>query len=119
VRVRHGLGDKLGAKRHLRVEECRGSQEDVPKLLRFGSRAAGANHRTARGDGPSWQDGRQSLGGDPVPLDSWFDDRTHGGAQQPVISREAQGPRVSDLEVHDRNDLLRRRETHPTVLLTH
>ena len=33
----------------------------------------------------------------------------HGGTQQPVLSRKAQGPWVPDGGVHDRNALLRRR----------
>ena len=47
------------------------------------------------------------------------DHRLHGGSQQPVLGREAQSPRVPDGGIHDRHALLRRRETHPPVLLTH
>lgn len=35
------------------------------------------------------------------------------------LSREAQSSRVPDGGIHDRHALLRRRETHPPVLLTH
>jgi transposase len=41
------------------------------------------------------------------------------GSQQPVLSREAAGTRIPDGGVYDGHALLRRRETHPPVLLTH
>jgi hypothetical protein len=43
----------------------------------------------------------------------------HGGAQQPVLGREALSPRVPDGGIHECLALLRRRKTHPTVPLTH
>jgi hypothetical protein len=52
-------------------------------------------------------------------LDSRPDDRLHGGSQQPVLSREAQGARVPDGGINDQHALLRCREAHPAVLLTH
>ena len=115
----HGLPDEAGASRPLPAEGCRGGQEAVPKLVCLGAHDAGTNRRTARADGPSCPNGRGSLGGDPGPLDSRSDHRLHGGSQQPVLSREAQGARVPDGEIHDRRALLRRWETHPTVPLTH
>ncbi len=115
----HGLRDEAGASRDLRAEGCRGGQEAVPKRVRLGAGDAGANRRTARADGPSCPDGRRAFGGNLGPLDSRSDDRLHGGSQQLVLSREAQSPRVPDGGIHDRHALLRRRETHPPVLLTH
>jgi hypothetical protein len=53
------------------------------------------------------------------PLDSRTDYRLHGGAQQPVLGREVKGLWLPDGGVHDRQALLRRRQTDPTVLLTH
>jgi hypothetical protein len=47
------------------------------------------------GLGKAWRlvearlEGRGCFGGDPGPLDSRSDHRLHGGAQQPVLSREA------------------------------
>ena len=115
----HGLRDEAGASRDLRAEGCRGGQEAVPKLVRLGAGDEGTNRRTARADGPSRPDGRGALGGNLGPLDSRSDDRLHGGSQQLVLSREAQSPRVPDGRIHYRHTLLRRRETHPTVPLTH
>ena len=116
---RHGLRDEVGASRHLRAEGRRGGQEAVPKLVRLGAGDAGANRRTPRADGSSGPNGRGSFGGNLGPLDSRSDDRLHGGSQQLVLSREAQSSRVPDGGIHDRHALLRRRETHPPVLLTH
>ena len=73
----------------------------------------------AQADGSSGPDDRRALGGNLGPPDSRADDGLHGGAQQPVVGRKAKGPRVPDGRIHDRYALLRRRETHPTVLLTH
>jgi hypothetical protein len=42
-----------------------------------------------------------------------------GELLQPVLGREAKGSWLSGGGVHDRHALLRRWETHPTVLLTH
>ena len=89
------------------------------ELVSLGARDAGPNRRTARADGPSCPDGRRALGGNLGPLDSRSDDRLHGGSQQLVLSREAHSPRVPDGGIHDRHALLRRWETHPTVLLSH
>ncbi len=113
------LRDEAGASRHLRAEGCRGGQETVSKLVRLGAGDKGANRRTARADGPSCPDDRGALGGNLGPLDSRSDDRLHGGSQQLVLSCEAQSPRAPDGGIHDRHALLRRRETHPPVLLTH
>ena len=115
---KHGLPDAAGASRHLCTEGCRGGQKAVPKLVRLGARDAGQNRRAARADGLSCPDGRRALEGNLGPLDSRADDRLHGGAQQPVLGREAKGSWVSDGGVHDRHALFRRRETHSTVLLT-
>ena len=68
---------------------CRGSQEAVPNLVRFGARDARADWRTARADGLSCQNGRGSLGGDPRPMDLRSDHRLHGGVQHTVPNREA------------------------------
>ena len=70
-------------------------------------------------DGPCRSDDRRALGGYSSPMDSRSDDGLHGGTQQPVLGCEAQGPRGSVGGIHDRHVLLRRRETYPTVLLTH
>ena len=119
VRDGHGLRDEAGASRHLRMEGRRGRQDTVRQLVPVGPGDAGKNRRTAQADGPSGPDDRESFGGDPDSLGSRADNRLHGGTQQPVISREAQGPWVPDGGVHDNHALLCRRETHPTVLLTH
>jgi hypothetical protein len=87
--------------------------------VRLGEGDAGPNRRTARTDGPCSLDDRGAFGGDLGPLDSMPDDRLHGRTQQPVLSGEAQGSWVLDGGVHDRDALLLRRETDPTVLLTH
>lgn len=65
---------------------------------------------------PGWS---RVLGGDSGPLDSRYGDRLHEGAQQPVLSRKAKGQRLPESGVHDDQALLRRRETHSTMLLTH
>ena len=94
-------------------------QDTVRQLVPVGPGDAGKNRRTAQADGPSGPDDRESFGGDPDSLGSRADNRLHGGTQQPVLSREAQGPWVPDGGVHDNHALLCCRETHPTVLLTH
>ena len=116
---RHGLRDEAGALRHLQAEGCRGGEEALLKLVRVATSYAGAKRRTARADGPSSQHGRGSLPRDPGQMGSRVDDHLHGGTQQLVLDREAQGPRVSVCGIHDHHALLRRRETYPTVLLTH
>jgi len=78
----------------------------------------GTNRGVARADGTSGPDDRRALGGYSDSLDSRSDDGLHGGTQQPVLGCVAQGPRVSVCRVHDHHALLRRRQTHPTVLLT-
>jgi hypothetical protein len=98
--------------------ERSGGQEAVPKQVHLGAGDAGPNRRTARADGPSCQDGRGSLGGDPDVLVSRSDHRLHGGSQKPFLGREAQSPRVRDGGVHDCYALLLSRELHPAVLLT-
>lgn len=65
LRNGHGLPDEAGASGQLRAKGFRGGQEAVPKLVRLGTRAAGTNRRTARGDGPRSPDRRGSIGGDP------------------------------------------------------
>ena len=45
-------------------------------------------------------------------------DRLHWGTQQPAFSREAQSSLVADGGIHDCHAQLRRRKTHPPVLLT-
>ena len=101
------------------MEGCGRSQEAVRELVRVGPSNAGADRGVARADGPSRSDDRRALGRYSGPLESRSDDGLHGGTQQPVLGCEAQGPRVSVGGVHDQHALLRRRETYPTVLLTH
>ncbi len=113
----HGLRDEAGASRHLRAEGCRGGQEAVPKLVCLGAGDAWTDRGFARADGAHSPDDRRALGGDLGPLDSRPDDRCHEGSQQPVLSSEAAGTRIPDGEVYDGHALLRRRETHPPVLL--
>ena len=108
-----GLRDEAGASGHLRADGCWGGQEPVPELVRSGAHYAGAHWGTVRADGPKCQNGRGLLGRNPGPFDSRFDERFHGGTQQPVLGREAQGPRVADGGIHDRHALLRHLETHP------
>ena len=115
----HGLRDEAGASRYLPMEGCGRSQEAVRELVRVGPSDAGADRGVARAHGASGPDDRRAHGGNLGPLDSRPDDRLHGGTQQPVLSREAQGARVPDGGVHDQHALLRCRETYPTVLLTH
>ena len=119
VRDGYGLRDEAGASRHLSMEGRRGRQENVRELVRLGEGDEGAGRGVARAHGASGPDGRRAFGGNLGPLDSRPDDRLHGGTQQPVLSREAQGARVPDGGIHDNHALLRRRETYPTVLLTH
>ena len=114
----HSLRDEAGASRYLPMEGCGRSQEAVRELVRVGPGDEGTNREVARTDGPCRSDDRRALGGNLGPLDSRADDGLHGGTQQPVLGCEAQGPRVSDGRIHDHCALLRRRETHPTVLLT-
>ena len=52
-------------------------------------------------------------------MDLRSDDRLHGGSQQLILSREAQGARVSEGGIYDRYVLLRRWENHPPALLNH
>jgi hypothetical protein len=101
------------------MEGCGGSPETVRQLVRVGAGDAWPNRGDARTNGPSRADDRRAFGGNPGPLDSRSDHRLHGGTQQPVLGCEAQGPRISDSGIHDHHALLRRRETHPTVPLTH
>ena len=115
----HGLRDEAGASRYLPMEGCGRSQKAVRELVRVGPSDEGTNRGVARTDGPCRPDNRRALGGYSGPLDSRADDGLHGGTQQPVLSCDAQGPRVSIGRIHDNHALLRRRETHPTVLLTH
>ena len=115
----HGLRDEAGASRYLPMEGCGRSQEAVRELVRVGPSDAGADRGVARVDGTCRPDDRRALGGYSGPLDSRSDDGLHRGNQQPVLSREAQGARVPVGRIHDHCALLRRRETHPTVLLTH
>ena len=91
----------------------------VRELVRLGEGDERAGRGVARTHGASGPDGRRAFGGNLGTLDSRPDDRLHGGTQQPVLSREAQGARVPDGGVHDQHDLPRCRETYPTVLLTH
>ena len=85
------------------------SQEAVRELVRVGLGDAGADRGVARADGPCRPDDRRAPGGYSGQLDSRSDDGFHGGTQQPVLSREAQGARVPDGGVHDQHALLRRR----------
>ena len=96
-----------------------GGQDPVWQPVRRAAGDAGADRRVARTDGSSGSANRGALGVNLGPLDSRPDDRLHGRAQQPVLSREAQGARVSVSRIHDHCALLRCRETYPTVLLTH
>ena len=96
-----------------------GSQEAVRELVPVGPGHEGADRGVARAGGPCRPNDRRALGGHSGPLDSRSDDGLHGGTQQPVLGCEAQGPRVSVGRIHDNHALLRRRETHPTVMLTH
>ena len=109
VRDGHGLRDEAGASRYLPMERCGRSQEAVRELVRVGPGDEGANRGVARADGPCRTDDRRALGGYFGPLDSRADDGLHGGTQQPVLSCEAQGPRVSVGRIHDNHALLRRR----------
>ena len=101
------------------MEGCGRSQKAVRELVRVGPGDEGKNRGVARTDGPCRPVDRRALGGYSGSLDSRSDDGFHGGTQQPVLGCEAQGPRVSVSRIHDHCALLRRRETHPTVLLTH
>ena len=104
----HGLRDEAGASRHLSLEGRRGRQETVRELVRLGEGDEGAGRGVARAHGASCPDDRRAHGENLGPLNSRPDDRLHGGTQQPVLSREAQGPRVSVGRVHDHHALLRR-----------
>ena len=115
----HGLRDEAGASRYLPMEGCGRSQKAVRELVRVGPSDEGTNRGVARTDGPCRPDNRRELGGYSGPLDSRADDGLHGGTQQPVLGCQAQGPRVSVGRRHDHHAPLRRREAHPTVLLTH
>ncbi len=101
------------------MEGHRGGWEAVPKRVRLVARDAETNLGILRADGPSRLDGRRAVGGNLCPLDSTADDRLHGGAQQLVLSREAQSLRVPDGGIHDGHALSRRQETQPRLLLTH
>jgi hypothetical protein len=92
--------------------------ETFQKLVCVGLGDGEIDRAVARTNGPSCPDGRGSLGRNASLLDSKSDDRFYGGAQQAVLSREAQDPRVSDGGIYDHYAFLRRRETHPTVPLT-
>ncbi len=105
----HGLRDEAGASGYLPMEGCGRSQEAVRKLVRMGPGDEGTNRGVARTDGPCRPDDRRALGGYSGPLDSRSDDGLHGGTQQPVLSCEAQSPRVSVCGIHDHHALLRRR----------
>lgn len=72
-------------------KEAEGGQEAVLKLVRLCARDAGKNRRNSRADVPGCPNGRGSLGEDPSPLNSRFDDRFHMVAQRTVLSLEAQG----------------------------
>jgi hypothetical protein len=75
-----GVRDEASVSRHLRAERCWGGPESVPKLVRVGAGDAEIIPRTTRGAGPSFPDGRGSLGEDTYPLDWRSDDRSHGAA---------------------------------------
>ena len=115
----HGLRDEAGASRSLPMEGCGRSQEAVRELVRVGPGDEGTNRGVVRADVPCRPDDRKALGGYSGPLESRSDDGLHGGTQQAVLGCEAKGPRVSVGGLHDHHALIRRRETHPTVLLSH
>ena len=116
---RHDLRDEAVAPRHLQMEGCGRSPDAIRQLVRVDAGNAGVNRGVARTDGTIFAEDRRALERHPGPLDLRADHRLHRGAQQPVPGCEAKDPRVSEIGIHDRHALLRRRETHPTAPLNH
>jgi hypothetical protein len=113
----HGLRDEAAASRHLRMEGRRGREETVRQRVRMGASNAGTDREVARADGQSGPDDRRELGGNLGPFDSALTTACMEGAKQSVLVRKARGPRMPEGGTHDCYALLRRRETHPAVLL--
>lgn len=102
------------------MEGRQGGPDPVPELVRMGPGDTEADRRVAQTDGTDGPDDRGASVRDPGPLDPRSDDRVHGRAEQPLLSREAPSPGLlPHRRVHDPYTLLRRRETRSPILLPH
>ncbi len=101
------------------MERGERNQESVRELVSVVPGDEGTDRGDPRTDGPCRTEDRRVPGGYFGTLDSRPHDGLYRRTQLPVLGSGMQGPRILVVRILDHYALLRRRKTHPTVLLTH